>query len=220
VRNYAIRTAGDGQRYLRINNFIMPNKVAAVGSEGRTGEGFTVHWHVPINDESHVRFDVFFNRVRPVDRERYDREADNEIIEHRYRRNKRNRYLQDRTQMKLNFSGMGDHFAAQDAWAAESSGPIHDRSREHLATSDTHIVAARRQLLAGIAAVGAGREPVHVIRDLAEDDMSHIVVVSQIMLPGADHRQLWRAKACERHDLGGPKAGDRDADPPGAMRDG
>ena len=43
VRNYAIRTAGDGQRYLRINNFIMPNKVAAVGNEGRTGEGYTFH---------------------------------------------------------------------------------------------------------------------------------------------------------------------------------
>jgi hypothetical protein len=52
--------------------------------------------------------------------------------------------------------------------------------------------------------------------------MSHIVVVSETMLPGADHRQLWRAKACERHDLGGAgtKAGERDADPPGAKRDG
>jgi hypothetical protein len=36
----------------------MPNKVAAVGNEGRTGEGYTCHWHVPIDDESHVRFDV------------------------------------------------------------------------------------------------------------------------------------------------------------------
>jgi phenylpropionate dioxygenase-like ring-hydroxylating dioxygenase large terminal subunit len=207
VRNYAIRTSGDGQRYVRINNFIMPNKVAAIGNEGRTGEGFTFHWHVPIDDESHVRFDVFFNRVRPAERERYDREADNEMIEHRYRRNKRNRYLQDRAQMKLNFSGMGDHFAAQDAWAAESAGPIHDRSREHLGTSDTHIVAARRELLAGIAAVESGREPVHVIRDPADDDMSHIVVVSEVILPGADHRQLWKTKARERQDLGkhGPK---------------
>jgi phthalate 4,5-dioxygenase oxygenase subunit len=198
VRNYAIRDAGDGQRYIRINNFIMPNKVAAIGNEGRVGEGCTIHWHVPIDDESHVRFDVFFNRVRPVARERYDLEATAEMIGHRYRRNKRNRYLQDRELMKLNFSGMGEHLGAQDAWATETPGPIHDRSREHLGTSDTHIVAARRQLLAGIAAVQAGRAPIHVIRDPAQDDMSHIVVASAVIPRGADHRDLWKQKIREQ----------------------
>jgi phenylpropionate dioxygenase-like ring-hydroxylating dioxygenase large terminal subunit len=197
VRNYAIRSAGDGQRYIRINNFIMPNKVAAVGNEGRTGEGYTMHWHVPIDDESHVRFDVLFNRVRPVARERYDQEAEIEMIEHRYRRNKRNRYLQNRDEMKVNFSGMGDHFGVHDAWAAETPGTIHDRSREHLGTSDTHIVAARRQLLNGIAAVQAGGTPLHVIREPAQDDMSHIVVASEVISPGADHRELWKRKMRE-----------------------
>ena len=181
----------------------MPNKVAAVGNEGRSGEGYTFHWHVPIDDESHVRFDVFFNRVRPAERERYDQEAETEMVGHRYHRNKMNRYLQDRAQMKLNFSGMGDHFASQDAWAAESPGPIHDRSREHLGTSDTHIVSARRQLLAGVAAVGAGRVPIHVIRDPAEDDMSHIVVVSEVIPPGADYRDLWKRKMREQALIAG-----------------
>jgi hypothetical protein len=42
--------------------------------------------------------------------------------------------------------------------------------------------------------------------------MSHIVVVSEIILPGVDHRQLWRTRACERRDLGGAgaKVGDGD----------
>jgi phthalate 4,5-dioxygenase len=198
VRNYAIRDAGDGARYVRINNFIMPNKVAAIGNEGRLGEGCTLHWHVPIDDENHVRFDIFFNRVRPVERERYDREAQAEMVDGRYRRNKRNRYLQDRAQMTQNFSGMGDHFGAQDAWATETPGPIHDRSREHLGTSDAHIVAARRQLLAGIAAIEAGREPIHVIRDPAQNDMAHIVVASEVIPPGADHRNVWKSRAAER----------------------
>jgi hypothetical protein len=196
VRNYAIRNAGDGGRYVRINNFIMPNKVAAVGNEGRLGEGYTIHWHVPVDDENHVRFDFFFNRVRPVARERYEQELAAELTENRYRRNKRNRYLQDREQMKTdNFSGMGDHFAAQDAFATETPGPIHDRSREHLGTSDAHIIAARRQLLAGVAAVQAGRDPIHVIRDPAQDDMAHIVVVSEVIPPDADHRDLWKRRA-------------------------
>jgi hypothetical protein len=149
---------------------------------------------VPIDDESHVRFDIFFNRVRPVERERYECEAATEMIGHRYRRNRENRYLQDRAQMQVNFSGMGECFAAQDVWAAQSPGPIHDRSREHLATSDAHIVAARRLLLAGIAAVQGGRAPVHVIRDPAQDNMSHIVVASEVIPEGEDHRQLWKRK--------------------------
>jgi phthalate 4,5-dioxygenase len=196
VRNYAIRNAGGGGRYVRVTNFIMPNKVSVVGNEGRVGEGYTIHWHVPVDDENHVRFDFFFNRVRPVARERYEQEFASELIENRYRRNKRNRYLQDRELMKTyNFSGMGDHFAAQDAFAAETQGQIHDRSREHLGTTDVCIVAARRQLLAAIAAVQAGRDPIHVIRDPAQNDMSHIVIASEVVPPDVDHKNLWKRRA-------------------------
>jgi phthalate 4,5-dioxygenase oxygenase subunit len=196
VRNYAIRDAGDGSHYVRISNFIMPNKVANVGSEGRVGEGYSVHWHVPVDDENHIRFDFIFNRVRPVKREAYAQEFGMEVIENRYRRNKQNRYLQDRELMKTaNFSGMGDHHGAQDAFATETQGPIHDRSREHLGTSDTCIVAARRQLLAAVAAVQAGREPIHVIRDPAQNDMSQIVVVSEVVAADVDYRNFWRGRA-------------------------
>jgi phenylpropionate dioxygenase-like ring-hydroxylating dioxygenase large terminal subunit len=199
VRNYAIRDAGDGARFVRITNFIMPNKVSSIGSEGRVGEGYSIHWRVPVDDENHIRFDFIFNRVRPVVRESYVQEFATETIENRYRRNKRNRYLQDRELMKTaNFSGMGDHHGAQDAFATETPGPIHDRSREHLGTTDVCIVAARRQLLAGIAAVAAGRDPIHVIRDPAQDDMSHIVVVSEVVPPDADHKDLWKNRAQPR----------------------
>jgi phthalate 4,5-dioxygenase oxygenase subunit len=173
----------------------MPNKVANVGSEGRVGEGYSVHWHVPVDDENHIRFDFIFNRVRPVAREAYAQEFGTEVIENRYRRNKWNRYLQDRELMKTaNFSGMGDHHGAQDAFATESPGPIHDRSREHLGTSDVCIVAARRQLLAGVAAVQAGRDPIHVIRDPEQNDMSEIVVVSEVVAPNVDYRNFWRGR--------------------------
>ena len=175
---------------------MMPNKVAAVGNEGRVGEGYSVHWHVPVDDENHLQFDFIFNRVRPVARERYAQERATELIENRYRRNKRNRYLQDRVLMKtMNFSGMGDYYAVHDAFAAETPGSIHDRSREHLGSTDTCIVAARLQLLAAIAAVQAGQDPVHVIRDPSKNDMSHIVVVSEVIAPDTDHRLVWKSRA-------------------------
>jgi hypothetical protein len=90
---------------------------------------------------------------------------------------------------------MGDYNAAQDAFATETPGPIHDRSREHLGTTDVCIVAARRQLLTAIAAVQAGHDPIHVIRDPAQNDMSHIVVVSEVVPSGADHTDLWKKRA-------------------------
>ena len=193
VRNYAIRNAGDAGRYIRVNNFIIPNKVAAVGNEGRVGEGYTIHWHVPVDDENHVRFDFFFNRVRPVARERYEQE----VASRADRQSLPSQQAEplsagSRADEDDNFSGMGDHYAAQDAFAAETPGPIHDRSREHLGTTDICIVAARRQLLAGVAAVQAGRDPIHVIRDPAQNDMSHIVVVSEVIPPDVDHKDLWR----------------------------
>jgi hypothetical protein len=49
--------------------------------------------------------------------------------------------------------------------------------------------------LAGIAAVEAGREPIHVIRDPAQNDMSHIVVVSEVIPPDTDYKDLWKIRA-------------------------
>jgi phthalate 4,5-dioxygenase len=138
---------------------------------------------------------LIFNRVRPVARERYEQDSATELINNRYRRNKRNRYLQDRELMKTaNFSGMGDHYAVHDAFAAETPGAIHDRSREHLGSTDLCIVAARVQLLAAIASVQAGRDPIHVIRDPAKNDISRIVVVSEVIGPDIHHRDVWKSK--------------------------
>jgi hypothetical protein len=150
---------------------------------------------VPIDDETHYRFDLVFNRVRPIDRSRYDKEFVDEMVGDRYVRNQRNRYKQDRGAMKtVNFTGMGGYFPAHDAFATETPGAIHDRSREHLGTTDVCITAARRLLLQSIEEVQAGREPIHVIRDPSQNDMSHIVVVSEVIPPGADHKDVWKTR--------------------------
>ena len=64
---------------------------------------------------------------------------------------------------------------------------------------DVCIVAARRQLLDAIASVQAGRDPIHVIRDPAQNDMSHIVVVSEVVPPDTDHKDLWKSRAQNPH---------------------
>ncbi len=196
VRNYSIRNAGDKGKYLRVTNFIMPNKAAIVGNEGRVGQGYSLHWHVPIDDEHNMRFDFIFNRARPIDRSRYNKHHETERTpDNRHVRNLSNRYLQDRELMKTsNYTGMGDYFPVHDAFATETMGAIVDRTKEHLGATDVCIVAARRTLLNGIAAVQAGKDPIHVFRDPAENDCSNIVVVSEVIPADMDHKEFWKQR--------------------------
>ena len=195
VRIFSVRNSGEQGKYVRITNFILPNKAAIIGNEGRVGEGYSVHWHVPIDDETHYRFDFIFNRVRPVARDRYEAEIAHEVRDHRYIRNKSNRYRQDREKQKTeNYTGMGTYFPVHDAFATETPGAIHKRENEHLGVSDTCIVIARRQLLNAIDDVSAGRDPGHVVRDAASNDMSHIVVVSEIVPHNVDYRDIWKQR--------------------------
>jgi phthalate 4,5-dioxygenase oxygenase subunit len=168
---------------------------AIVGSEGRIGQGYNLHWHVPVDDVTHLRFDFVFNSVRPLEKETVKAHVAAEIgPDGYYVRNAANRYLQDRDEMKTTtFSGMGDYFPVHDAFAVETPGPVHDRSREHLGTSDVCIITARRILLEGIRAVARGEEPPHIVRSAAENDMSDIAVVSAILPADVDYRTGWRA---------------------------
>jgi phthalate 4,5-dioxygenase oxygenase subunit len=72
---------------------------------------------------------------------------------------KANNYLIDRdVQKRMTFTGIAG-IRAQDAMATESSGPIVDRTREHLGTSDIAVVKMRRRLLSEAKALRDGGTP-------------------------------------------------------------
>lgn len=196
IRIYSVRKAGDDQKYVRITNFLMPNKAAIVGNEGRIGEGYSVNWHTPIDDTHHIRFDIGFNRKKPLNKDAYARRAHGEVTEDGYlTRNQANRYRQNREEMKTQtFTGMGGYFIAHDSFAVETAGPIHDRSLEYLGTTDVIIVQARRQLLQGMAAIERGEKPLHDLRSASENDMSDLVVCSEVIPNNVDHKQFWKKK--------------------------
>jgi phthalate 4,5-dioxygenase oxygenase subunit len=195
MRNFSVRRAAPGSRYLRITNYVLPDMATIIGNEGRIGEGYGIHWHVPVDDTHHLRIDCAFNRVRPPSKEHGEVQAEREIRPDGYLvRNAENRYLQNRDEMKTKtFSGMGPYFPAHDAWATESPGAIHDRTREHLATSDVCITTARRILIDAIRGVEKGETPPHVVRNAADNDMSDIAVISAIIPDDVDYRTGWRA---------------------------
>ncbi len=63
-----------------------------------------------------------------------------------------------------------DNIPEQDMLAWVAQGPISDRTREHLAASDTGIALYRRMLNEALDAVARGEDPICVIRDAAENE--------------------------------------------------
>jgi hypothetical protein len=74
--------------------------------------------------------------------------------------NKSNDYLIDRQAQKTgrSFSGV-DGIAMQDASLQESMGPIQDRRREHLVSTDNAIIMMRRRLTRAAGALARDSDP-------------------------------------------------------------
>jgi phenylpropionate dioxygenase-like ring-hydroxylating dioxygenase large terminal subunit len=208
VRIYAVRPLDAEQNYVRVTNFVLPNLSAIAGD----ADGYSVNWHVAIDDTHHWRYGIRFNRDNPLKtRGRWDR---SEVTEgYRLVRNPGNRYLQDRESMSTwAFIGMGRNFVVHDAFATQSPGAIQDRTREHLGYTDKAIVAQRRCLLRAIRDVQEGREPNHVIRDPARQ-RPDIFVRNDVVLPSSvDWMNYWerdegRAHITSTHSLAGAARG-------------
>ena len=185
LRIYTIRGAGSDKRYLRITNFIMPNLSAFGGST--VGEGYAVHWHVPINDTCHWKYIFMFSREKTLSEELRKKHRTDITPDYCLSQAEANRYQQDRDSMQAKtFTGMGLNFQAHDAFATESQGRIQDRTAEHLVLSDKAIVAARKLLLNGIEDVKQGREPRHRISDPNMNRFPHLMVISEV-IPDSIH---------------------------------
>jgi phthalate 4,5-dioxygenase oxygenase subunit len=192
VRIFTVRNVGPGEIYVRTSNFIMPNLSSFPGQTG--GEGYSVNWHVPVDDTHHWKYMISFSRARALNKEEMHRPyAAMMTPDHRFVRNKGNRYQQDREEMKgRSFIGMGSFFPLHDAWATEGEGPVQDRTGEHLGYTDKAIIQARRMLLQAVEDVQAGRDPAHVVRDPSANRFDHLVVTSEVLPDRADWRTIWR----------------------------
>jgi hypothetical protein len=175
-----LRHVAPGKTVFSTSNFILPNLTAFPGSGDN--DGYSVNWHVPIDDEHHWKYAIRFRRDTPIDPEGFWQGHSEVTADYRLLRNKANRYLQDRAEMQAySFSGLGDGFQAQDACAVESAGPVQDRTQEHLGYSDRAIIAARKLLLRAILELQEGREPPNVVRDPGRNHFPGIVVHTAVM---------------------------------------
>jgi hypothetical protein len=196
VRIYTVRRLEDDKAYLRVSYFILPNLSAFPGQTG--GEGYSVNWHVPIDDAHHWKYTFVFSAGAPLQKDVVSRERSELTSNYRLVRNEANRFMQDRESMKSKtYAGMGSGFQAHDAFATSSQGAIQDRAEEHLVLSDKAIIAARKLLAKAIADVREGREPPHVTRDPSQNRFPHLLVVSDMIPDAGGYKEYTKSLEAE-----------------------
>jgi phthalate 4,5-dioxygenase len=186
-RYISTRNAGENRRYVRIYHYVMPNQqmrgaFTPLLADKNSDEPYATpksdgHLWVPIDDEHTMVYNWACGRdestpLLPEFRDRLETGAGrgpDDLIPGTYKlkRNRSNDYLIDRKIQKTEtFTGIKG-INTQDYALQEGMGPIVDRSKEHLGSSDKAIVILRRLMLEAIRAVERGEAP------LGLDTQSH-----------------------------------------------
>ena len=148
----ARRNAENGNYYWRITPWVMPNFTMIAPRGGHSVHG---HWWVPIDDENCWTWSFDYHPIRKLRPDEVEAMKDGKGVHVRYvpgtyrpLANKDNDYLMDRAAQKsgLMYSGI-DGIAMQDASLQESMGPVVDRTKENLVSTDNGIIMARMRLM-------------------------------------------------------------------------
>ncbi|MGA0570940.1 Rieske 2Fe-2S domain-containing protein [Variovorax sp. VNK109] len=152
----ALRPMTEKLTHVRITNSIFPSTFVIPLSETMT----ITQMHVPVDDTHTYWYSFFTSFDGPLDKEamRAQRQQFITLPDYTPVSGRHNNWgFNSEEQMTTTYLGMGEEdINVHDQWAVESMGPIQDRTREHLGTSDKVIMANRRMLLAAIETVAAG----------------------------------------------------------------
>jgi nitrite reductase/ring-hydroxylating ferredoxin subunit len=192
MRTYAVRNTV-GKKYLRTSYFIMPDIFIFPEASGLNG--WTVNLQVPIDDTHTYKYQLTYSRDKALDLEKLRAAYEANIFpDFRLKRNQNNRYMQDREEMKTKtFTGMSVTFGVHDAFASESPGPIRDRTREHLFSSDIGLVVYRKLLTKAIKDVQEGRDAPRVPIEAGTNKIPYIQVIAEIIPSSANMREYVEA---------------------------
>jgi phthalate 4,5-dioxygenase oxygenase subunit len=154
----ARRNAEEGHYYWRITPWVMPSFTMIPPRGDHPMHG---HFWIPIDDENCWTWSYDYHPIRAfTDAERKAMEEGQgvhcEYVPGTYRplQNKDNDYMMDREAQKRGemFSGIKG-IAMQDASLQESMGPIVDRTKENLVSTDNGIIMARQKLRKAVIAL-------------------------------------------------------------------
>jgi phthalate 4,5-dioxygenase oxygenase subunit len=160
----ARRDSGEEDYYWRITQFLMPTyTMIPANPDGPLS--FTAA--IPIDDETMIGLTIDWRPDGPLTEADVSRikswlgvhtEVDENYIPVR---NKTNQYMIDRAAQRRGESYTGIRGIREQDLAVQEDqrGPISERSREHLGTSDMGVIAVRRRLLRQLRALQQGEEP-------------------------------------------------------------
>lgn len=152
----ALRPMTEELTHVRITQAIFPHTFVIPLSETLT----ITQMHVPVDDERTYWYSFFTSFAGPVDKDamRNQRLQFISLPDYVPKSGRHNNWgFNPDEQRSRTYLGMGEEdINVHDQWAVESMGPIQDRTREHLGTSDKIIMANRRMLLKAIESVQAG----------------------------------------------------------------
>ena len=154
----ARRNADAGSYYWRVTPWVMPNFTMVPPRGDHPVHG---HFWVPIDDENCWVFTFDYHPTRPLTesevramRDGYGVHSENIPGTYRPVANKDNDYLMDREAQRRGeqYSGVKG-IAIQDSSLQESMGPIVDRTKERLVSTDAGIIKARQKLRKAVLAL-------------------------------------------------------------------
>jgi phthalate 4,5-dioxygenase len=196
LRLTALRRLNETREHVRVTNVVFPQAfVIPMSSEMTISQ-----WHVPVDDTHCYWFAIFTSFTGPVNKQqmRDQRLALYELPDYMPRQNKRNNYgFSIEEQRSETYTGMGQDINVHDQWAVESQGPIQDRTREHLGTTDKGILAYRRLLTAAIDANLAGDKVPMMLSTEAAAAMDGPASIDGIGAAG-DPQAYWREADAKR----------------------
>ena len=196
------RDMGPEGKYIRVYQYVMPAQQMRANVMGWFGGKNVVprldgHIWVSVDDVTTFVYNWFCAYDETIEmsqswkdkRESEMGRGREELIPGTFRlkRNQSNDYLIDRQMQKTkNFTGIVG-INTQDFAVQEGMGPICDRSKEFLGTSDKAIVAMRRLLLEAIDTVNKGGAP----RGLDPNSYRKVRPHDRIVPPGQDWHQTF-----------------------------
>jgi phenylpropionate dioxygenase-like ring-hydroxylating dioxygenase large terminal subunit len=157
----ARRNADPGYHYWRVTQWLMPWYTLIPPYKGNALNG---HAWVPMDDHNNMAWTMTFHPVRPLTDEELDTMRKGggvhaELIPGTFQSvaNRHNDYLIDRVAQEQGRSYNGvKGLAMQDASVQESMGPIQDRTKENLVSTDNAIIMARLRLRKAAQALARG----------------------------------------------------------------
>jgi len=163
----AVRTVGDGQRFVRVSEFAMPSWTFIPQPED---EDCLMMAQVPVDDTHTIQWYIMYNFDHPIDKtgvgHGFQSMLDYDGATFHEHASPENLWTQDRTRMAAGHKTGFKNILYEDLAVIESMGPIADRTREYLGSADAALTRFRRILIEAVRACAEGETPRGLDREL------------------------------------------------------